>query len=153
MTKMKTIKQKLAAVAVLTCLALSTPALSYAGEVIVTIKNIENSKGNMRIGIFTSDENFQNHKMYKLLTYSKSKVNNGTMTIRLTLPAGEYGISLLDDENKNEKMDYNILHIPKEGFSFSDYYHTSFSMPKFKNFSFKLADEDSKNITVKVRYM
>lgn len=136
------------------CLGILTiSASSYAEDVIVTIKNIENNKGNFRIGIFNGADGFENNKPYKMLTYSKQKVSNGTMTIRISLPPGEYGLSLLDDENKNEKMDFNMLHIPKEGFGFSDYYHTSLTMPKYNSFKFTLPSNNSKNVTVKIRYI
>ncbi len=135
------------------CSLFVIPAGCFAEDLVITIKGIENNKGNMRIGIFTSDENFRNKKSYKMLTYSKQNVSKGTMVVRISLPPGEYGVSLLDDENKNEKMDFNIIHIPKEGFGFSEYYHTSLTMPQFKNFSFKLAENSTASVSVKVRYM
>lgn len=135
------------------CFLFATAASSHAEEVLVTVKNIESAKGSMRVAVFTSDDGFQEKKAYKTLTFSKDKVSNGTLTLRITLPPGEYGISLLDDENENKKMDYNMIHMPKEGFGFSDYYHNSLSMPKYDSFKFKLEDNATKKVTVKMRYM
>lgn len=135
------------------CYLLLMPHTAQAAEVVVTIKNIKSTKGNIRLGIFTSEEGFSKNKAYKMTNYSKQQLNNGMLTIRISLPAGEYGISLMDDENKNEEMDYNILHIPKEGFGFSDYYHTSLTMPKYNNFKFKVGEDAPKAVVVKMRYM
>ncbi|MCB0696522.1 MAG: DUF2141 domain-containing protein [Chitinophagaceae bacterium] len=132
---------------------LFTPLFSYAGEVVVTIKNLESNKGSIRLHVYTGEEDFHNKKPYKILTYSKQKETNGILVLRVTLPAGEYGISLLDDENNNKQMDYNIVHMPKEGFGFSDYYHSGLSMPQYKNFKFILEEATPKNVTVKMRYL
>lgn len=126
---------------------------SRAQEVVVTVKNLKSTKGNIRMGVFTSEENFSNKKYYKMLTFPKAKVTNGTMTLRIKLPAGTYGLSMLDDENANDKMDYNMIHIPKEGFGFSDYVHSGLSMPKFNSFKFSLAEEETKKVTMQVKYM
>jgi len=134
------------------CMMLLCPAASHAADVVVTIKNIKSNKGNIRLGIFTSEEGFSKNKALSFTNYAKTGVSNGTMTIRISLPAGEYGISLMDDENKNGQMDYNIVRMPKEGFGFSDYYHTSLTMPKYKSFKFKVGDT-AKAVTVKMRYM
>lgn len=64
---------------------------------------------------------------------------------------GIYGIAILDDENKNEKMDYGLI-LPKEGFGFSDYYHTGMKRPKFDSFDFVLKNE-IKSVEIKVRYL
>lgn len=128
-------------------------AQSRAEEVIITIKNIENSDGNFKVHVFNSSKGFEDKNAYKKLTFSKKDVSNGTLTIHVKLPPGEYGISLLDDENKNGKMDFNMLHVPKEGFGFSDYYHTSFSKPEYSSFKFDLEKNTTKKVIVKIRYI
>lgn len=134
-------------------LSLCSPLATLAQEVMVSIKGIENNKGNIRMHIFTSDNNFKEKKAYKRLNFSKKDMKNGMLTLHVSLPAGEYGISLLDDENKNNEMDYNFIHMPQEGFGFSDYYHTGLSMPKYDSFKFTLEDKATKNVVVKMRYM
>ncbi|MCC6370579.1 MAG: DUF2141 domain-containing protein, partial [Bacteroidia bacterium] len=67
------------------------------------------------------------------------------------LKPGVYGIAILDDENTNEKMDYGWF-LPKEGFGFSDYYHSNMSHPKFESFDFVLKKE-AKKVEIKLRYL
>ena len=50
-------------------------------------------------------------------------------------------------------MEYNFLGMPKEGFGFSDYYHTGLSKPSFDKFNFVLARGQSKYVKIKVRYI
>ena len=45
------------------------------------------------------------------------------------LPAGRYGIVVLHDENKNEKLDRNLILVPKEGFGFANNPHVELAAP------------------------
>lgn len=36
------------------------------------------------------------------------------------LPPGRYGVVVLHDENRNQKLDRNLLMVPKEGFGFAN---------------------------------
>jgi uncharacterized protein (DUF2141 family) len=75
------------------------------------------------------------------------------MTVQFALEPGVYGLCLLDDENNNGKMEYNFLGMPKEGFGFSDHYHTGITKPKFDSFKFTLSKNQDKDVTIKVRYI
>ena len=117
----------------------------------VKITGIRSAKGQIAIGIFLDDETFQKEKQYLSKKFEKSTLVKGEMNVRFSLEPGTYGLSLLDDENSDGKMKYNFLGIPKEGFGFSDYYHTGFKMPKFKSFSFSIDKDQVKRITVRMR--
>ena len=54
-------------------------------------------------------------------SFDKSRVKDGRMTVEISVKCGIYGISVIDDENNNGKMEYNLLGIPKEGFGFSNF--------------------------------
>ena len=47
------------------------------------------------------------------------------------LPAGDYGVVAIHDENKNHKLDRNFIGIPKEGFGFANNPHVGLSAPSF----------------------
>jgi uncharacterized protein (DUF2141 family) len=83
----------------------------------------------------------------------KKDISSGEMKVKFDLPPGTYGIALVDDENSDGVMEYNRLGIPKEGFGFSDYYHTGLKKPKFNSFSFTLEKGQKKSIKIKVRYI
>ena len=130
------------------------PAITLkAQNVEVTVTGIRNTNGQLVIGVFKDNESFQEEKSILEKRYSKTGILNGEMKVQFNLEEGIYGISLLDDENSNGKMEYNFLGIPKEGFGFSDYYHTGLTKPKFDAFRFSIKKAETKNISIRIRYM
>jgi uncharacterized protein (DUF2141 family) len=124
-----------------------------AQNIEVTITGIRSEKGQLAIGVFKDDETFQKEEAFLNKQFKKNNITDGRMTVKFSLEPGIYGLSLLDDENSNGKMEYNFLHIPKEGFGFSDYYHTGITKPRFDDFRFVLEKDQTKRITIRVRYM
>ena len=47
------------------------------------------------------------------------------------LPPGDYGVAVIHDENRNAKLDRNLIAIPKEGFGFANNPHVGLSAPPF----------------------
>lgn len=118
----------------------------------IEISGIRNDKGVLQVGVFMSQESFREEKPEYEFTQLKRGVENGRIVLRTELPEGKYGISVLDDENDDGRMNYNILGIPREGFGFSDYTHRGMKKPRFDNFSFDLRPEKN-TVKVKMRYM
>ena len=119
----------------------------------VTIKDIKTSNGQILMGIYKDDVSFDKEIPYKKVQAFKTKIANGTLVVEVKLEPGKYGISLMDDENFNGKMDYNFIGIPKEGFGFSNYYHTGLTKPKLKSFSFEVIENKNTKVEVKMKYM
>lgn len=88
----------------------------------------------------------------KLFSFPKEKLNGGEKTIAINLKAGTYGITLLDDENGNAKMDKNFIKIPKEGFGFSNFYMDKLKRPSFEDFKLNLIPGENR-IIIKVKYL
>ena len=111
--------------------------MTFAQKMEVIISNISNNKGVIRLAIYTNEKDFSEEKAFKLLTFSKEGMKNGQLTLSIDLPKdGIFGLSMLDDENENAEMDYNFFGIPKEGYAFSNFFHTGYSMPEFNDFKF-----------------
>jgi|APTNR8051073442_1049403.scaffolds.fasta_scaffold01985_15 uncharacterized protein (DUF2141 family) len=66
------------------------------------------------------------------------------------LPKGKYAVQIFHDENKNGKMDFNLLGIPKEGYGFSNDARGFMSEPAFSKQLFNL-DQD-RAIQIKLSY-
>lgn len=125
------------------------PATTYVLNIEIT--NIRNSKGTMQLQLYRSQEKFAKESPFKTYRISKKGVKGHTLRYTISnLVKGNWGVALLDDENSNKKMDYGMV-MPKEGFGFSDYYHTAWSKPTFYKFKFYLKAD--KSVTMKVRYM
>ena len=130
-------------------------AFSFAVQsqtVTVNISNIQNSEGILRVAVFTDNESFKNETPFKSVECLKNEITKGKTSIQIQLKPGTYGISVLDDENNSGNMDYKYFTIPKEGFGFSDYYHTSLLYPNFTNFSFTMGTNNME-VDVKIRYI
>ncbi len=120
----------------------------------VTIKNLKAStKGTIRIAVFSDEKGFKSEKDFFTVNCDKKKIKNGVLNIQVPVKAGIYGLSVLDDENDNGKMEYNILGVPREGFGFSNFSLKKLKKPKFDDFSFPIKDDEVKDIQVIMRYM
>ena len=119
----------------------------------VIIKDIKTPNGQILMGIYKDDVSFDKEIAYKKVQAFKTKISNGTLVVEVKLEPGKYGISLMDDENFNGKMDYNFIGIPKEGFGFSNYYHTGLTKPKLKFFLFEVIENKNTKVEVKMKYM
>ena len=124
-----------------------------AQEIEVTVQGIRSSKGQIVIGVFKDEATYMREEAFLSRKFAKDSLENGVMKIRFTVEPGVYGLTLLDDENSSGLMEYNFLGIPKEGFGFSDYYHSGFTKPKFDAFRFTIERGQKKNMNVKIRYM
>lgn len=120
----------------------------------LSITNLESSDGQVILGIYKDQASFDKEKAAIVKEFYKgSNVKNGTLQVSFSLTPGVWGITLLDDTNYDSKMNYNWIGMPKEGFGFSNNYHTGFSKPKFSSFSFNIAQGQTLSVTVKVRYI
>ena len=117
----------------------------------VKITDIRSAKGNFVLGFYKDNKSFAKREPFMRKKVEKNNLRNGVVSFNISLPAGTYGIALLDDENKNGKVDYGFL-LPKEGFGFSDYYHRGLTAPKFEDFDFRVTSS-SKTVVIKVKYM
>ncbi len=134
-------------------LFLLLPAVSIQAQTVeVTVTGIKSEKGQIAIGVFLDEESFRKEQAYLEIQFPKKDIRDGVMTISFSLEPGIYGLSLLDDVNSNRKMEYNFLGIPKEGFGFSDYYHTGITRPKFDDFRFTVVQDLDMKIKVRMRY-
>jgi uncharacterized protein (DUF2141 family) len=119
----------------------------------ITIKNIRNTKGRLSIGVFKDAKTFDVEKPHKIILVQKKDLTGGTLKTTIELEPGVYGLSILDDENNDHKMEYNMVGMPKEGFGFSNYYHTGFTKPDFKQFLVKINTKEKDPIVFQIRYI
>ncbi|MDX9811046.1 MAG: DUF2141 domain-containing protein [Bacteroidales bacterium] len=119
----------------------------------VTVTGIRSSEGQLVLGVFTSDEAFHSEESVLEKREPKSGMKDGSIIINITLEPGVYGISVLDDEDSDAEMEFNFLGIPKEGFGFSDYYHTGFTKPKFDLYKFTVTKDKPLKLNVRMRYI
>jgi uncharacterized protein (DUF2141 family) len=118
----------------------------------INITGLRNNSGVVRMGFYINNESFDKEEPLFVKTEPKASTANGVLSITYTgLKPGTYGVALLDDENNNDKVDYGWF-LPKEGFGFTNYYHTGITKPNFSKFMFTLGN-GLKVVEIKVRYL
>ena len=117
----------------------------------VQIGNIRNTDGRIQLQVFKDQKGYEEKDPWKAHFIEKKGMKNKSLFYTIKgLETGTYGIAILDDENKNTKMDYGWV-LPKEGFGFADYYHTGWTKPHFDDFKFYLNSD--KTVKIIVRYL
>ncbi len=131
------------------------PLTAFGQHVYLEVTNLKNNKGNIIVAIFKDNETFQTEEdgTFDFKIFPKKSMKNGKLLVKFELPEGEYGLTLVDDENGNKTMDYNFIGLPKEGFGFSDYYHSGMTKPHFDKFKFNHSSKKDLRLTTKMRYL
>lgn len=99
------------------------------GNIEVTVRNIDEAKGSIRVGLFTNEDNFLKKAIEgKVVKASGTEVK----VVFENLKAGEYAVSVIHDENENGELDTNGIGMPKEGFAFGNNAMGMFGPPSFE---------------------
>ncbi|QOG04544.1 DUF2141 domain-containing protein [Flavobacterium sp. MDT1-60] len=138
------------------CLTVSTVLLclcsSYGQNTNIKISGIRSEKGQIILNVFKNSKDYEQEKVSKKLIFEKKTFDNGIMSINCDLDPGSYGITIIDDENKNGELDKNFIGMPKEGFGFSNFFMEKMKKPVFDDFKIMIENQNNK-ITIKVKYM
>ncbi len=119
----------------------------------IKMSGLRNNEGNIRLAFYNNSKSFDAEVPLFIRKVSKAElIRNRYLITYRDLKPGIYGIAILDDENTNDKMDYGLI-LPKEGFGFSDYYHSGMTRPVFEKFDFVLKQGEDKMVEIKVRYL
>jgi uncharacterized protein (DUF2141 family) len=97
---------------------------------IVHVTGFRNQKGDAGGSVFATPNGWPEDND-KALTHRGFPIEGDHATLTFHVPAGRYAVAVLHDENSNHKLDRNFLHIPKEGFGFSNNPHVGLSPPKW----------------------
>ncbi len=114
----------------------------------IIVKKVRNDKGVLRATLFKQEVDY-------MTNFTTNKVvNAATGEVTLTfdhLSIGEYAITIMHDENNNNKLDSNFIGIPKEGTGFSNDASALFGPPSWGKAKFKW-NRDSKPQTITLKY-
>jgi uncharacterized protein (DUF2141 family) len=118
----------------------------------VVITNLRSNKGHVLVSLFNSSAGFPDNAN-KALRKVQLSINNNVATTNFSgLPAGNYAIGILHDENDDQKMNTNIFGIPKEGYGFSNNVMGTFGPPSFSRASFNHAANASTQLRIVTKY-
>ena len=95
------------------------------------INNLESNKGLVYIRILSENEN-------PVIVGTSPVINYSAEISFDSIFPGKYAIQFFHDENKNQKMDFNLIGIPKEKFGSSNDVKPILGPPKFKKMLFEI---------------
>lgn len=128
---------------------LEKTAMSNHGDIVVNVRDIEEIKGELLVGIYDSKRTFR--KVKKVYKYVSKKVeSNEEVVILEDIPAGTYAVVIFQDFNGNKKFDYNFFGIPKEPFGFSTNFKVTRRAPKYKEVTFE-HDSSRTEISIEIQ--
>jgi uncharacterized protein (DUF2141 family) len=129
----------------------SLSAQCQQNNISITITNIRSDSGLIRLGLYDQPEQFPNNPG-RSFTYRKTVLKDGNIQLTLEdIPPGIYAISLLDDEDENGRMKFNILRMPKEGYGFSNNAKPGHRSPPFEKCTFSVG-EGNTNLRIEMQY-
>jgi uncharacterized protein (DUF2141 family) len=112
----------------------------------VTVRNIKEAKGTIRVGLFTSEKDF----LKKAAEGKVVKANAKEITVVFeNLKSGDYAVSVIHDENENGELDSNMVGIPKEGFAFGNNAMGAFGPPSFDKAKVSLTKNEKQVVELK----
>lgn len=135
----------------LICPILLTAYKQQVKGIRVEITGLRNNNGYVLVSVFKEGNGFPD-QAEKAVRKAKLGINNRKAAIVFNdIQPGQYAISILHDENGDQKMNTSGLGIPKEGYGFSNNVTGAFGPPSFKRASFKF-NGDLSAVTIKTRY-
>ena len=129
-------------------LVIKASAVENSANLTVTIKGIQNKKGQVCLRIYDSERGFPLGNSSELKSQCTKITGNSLKQEFPDLKKGTYAIAVIDDQNENNKLDRDFLGIPEEGFGISNNPTVSIKTgtPKFEKASFAL----SQNTTIEI---
>jgi uncharacterized protein (DUF2141 family) len=122
----------------------TTPLFSQS-KVVVTVKNLQEIKGTIRMAVYSGEVNF----MKKSLVSKEIKVTSKEVTFVFeNVTPGEYAVSTYHDIDDNKKLDTGFMGIPKEPYGFSNDARGTFGPPSYESAKFKVGENTKLSITL-----
>jgi uncharacterized protein (DUF2141 family) len=122
------------------------------GDITVVITGLRNADGEVLISLYNKAEGFPRDRSTIIRAAAVTPDGSGQVTtVFEDLPFGDYAIAVLHDEDLSQGMSFGRLHLPKEGYCFSNNVKVRFKAPKFKKAKFSL-DGESVTQTLRMRY-
>ena len=118
----------------------------------VTISGIRSGNGQILINVFKDNATYDKEKPVKTFVFDKKGLVDGKLVVPCPLEPGVYGLTLVDDENSNGKIDKNLMGMPKEGFGFSNFFMEKMKKPAFDDFKVDLSSANAP-VGIRIKYM
>ncbi len=145
---------KIRVLAILAFFIYSSPAFyaSAQNSLSVSITSLRNNKGHILISLFKEGAGYPDEPEKAFRKEKISIVQQKATIVFNNLPAGEYAIAILHDENDDLKMNKTWLGLPKEGYGFSNNVMGTFGPPSYSKAKFSVSPGKTARQEIKTRY-
>lgn len=123
--------------ALVAVLATTLWGTAAAATLTVTVANIANSKGQVRIAVYDAAAGWLDAPRWEAAKPAAAE----PMPFTFEVPPGTYAVAVLHDLNDNGKMDYRLLRLPKEPYGFSNGAVPRLGPPRFADAAFTVGEE------------
>jgi uncharacterized protein (DUF2141 family) len=124
----RTAMKKLTILVLLVFGLLSASNLVAQNKLEVTVKNILEAKGTIRVSLFNNEKDFLGQALESKVV--KASINEARVVFEGLKP-GEYAIAVIHDLNENKELDKGFMGIPKEPYGFSNDARGKFGPPSY----------------------
>ncbi len=112
----------------------------HAYDLTVNISGVANEKGIIGVALHNAAKTFPEGESFLRQVI---EANTQPLTVYFkNLPAGNYAISLMHDENENGMLDRNFVGMPTEYYGFSNNAKGKMGPPTFKQAAFQITDDN-----------
>lgn len=123
---------------------------STSGTLTVVVHDVKVAKGKVAIALYNDARVFLKAKLK--LDSRWVAAHPGEVTVQFeNLPAGNYAVSVMHDENENGELDSNFVGIPTEGFGFSNDAKAMFGPPSYDKCVFH--HQAAERINIHLKYL
>lgn len=122
------------------------------GNTVVNISNFQSNKGICIVCLY-DNANAYAGKGNPVKCLRVSVNNKSAEAVFNEVPAGTYAVSVIHDENTNNKFDKNFLGIPTEGYGASQNKLPFAAAPKFEDNKFIHSANATSTVRIKLRYL
>jgi uncharacterized protein (DUF2141 family) len=116
----------------------------------IEVTDLRRQKGQLVSGVFRSGDGFPTDGD-KAAAWAIKPADTDPVVFTVDLPPGQYGASVLHDENNNAKMDRNLIGIPKEGYGVTNNPKPKRRAATFEESRFTLPAEGA-TLTISIQY-
>lgn len=124
-----------------------------AATLTIHLTGARNTKGQIRAALFEGAKGFPGDASQAIQTQA-ADIDPQSLSAQIVfkgLPEGVYAVSIFHDENRNQKLDKNLLGIPKEGYGASNNPRKKMGPPDFEEAKFRLSGR-TQSLEIKLNY-
>ncbi len=131
-------------------LLMATHTPQQNNELTLTVTNIPNQEGVIRVLLFKGKDGFPDDQGKAFKSAIGNIDENKSVIVFKDLPPGKYALSLFHDSQNSGKLRTNAFGIPRDGYGFSNNVMGSFGPPDFEKASFEVSGPKN-NVSIKLR--